>query len=41
MLKNTIGVTELQIYLADDMNAPNYKGKKKEALPLRPGIYIE
>ncbi len=41
MLKNTIGVTELQIYLADDINAPSYKGKKKEALPLRPGIYIE
>jgi len=41
MLKNTIGVTELQIYLADDISAPDYKGKKKEALPLRPGIYIE
>ncbi|MEM4971710.1 MAG: class I tRNA ligase family protein, partial [Sulfolobales archaeon] len=40
-LKNIIGVAELQIYSADDVSAPDYRGKKKEALPLRPGIYIE
>jgi leucyl-tRNA synthetase len=41
MLRDRIGATEIQIYLSNDTNAPDYMGKKKEAVPLRPGIYIE
>lgn len=31
----------MEIYNADDPSAPDLGGKKKVALPLRPGIYIE
>ncbi|ADM28018.1 leucyl-tRNA synthetase [Ignisphaera aggregans DSM 17230] len=31
----------IEIYSAEDITAPDYGGKKKASLPLRPGIYIE
>ncbi|MCU7788620.1 leucine--tRNA ligase [Pyrobaculum sp. 3827-6] len=31
----------VEVYLADDSEAPDLGGKKKAALPLKPGIYIE
>lgn len=34
------GVPEIIIYDAFDKNAPDYGGKKKHALPLKPGVYI-
>jgi leucyl-tRNA synthetase len=38
-LEKTLGVP-LEIYDADDETAPDLGGKKRAALPLKPGIYI-
>ncbi len=39
-LEKTLG-TKIELYRADDDRAPDYGGKKRVALPLRPGIYVE
>jgi len=41
ILKSSLGEVELLIYSTTDPQAPDYRGKKREALPFRPGIYIE
>ena len=39
-IERKLGIS-LKIFSADDVEAPDYGGKKKVALPLRPGIYVE
>ncbi len=40
-LREATGAPVIEVYEARDSGAPDYRGKKKEALPLRPGIYVE
>ncbi|ABL88411.1 leucyl-tRNA synthetase [Pyrobaculum islandicum DSM 4184] len=39
-IERTLG-TPIEIYSVDDPSAPDLGGKKRAALPLKPGIYIE
>lgn len=36
-----LGVTGIEVYKADDPSAPDLGGRKKAALPTKPGIYME
>jgi len=36
-----LGVTGIEVYRADDPSAPDLGGRKKVALPTKPGIYME
>jgi len=40
-ISKSLGGAEIVVLNALDPNAPDYKGKKSSALPLKPGIYIE
>jgi leucyl-tRNA synthetase len=40
-LRDLTGSSEILVYISSDPEAPDYRGKKREALPLRPGIYME
>ncbi len=39
-IKSSLGVKELYVYYADDVHAPDFSGKKRLALPFKPGIYM-
>jgi len=40
LLAVKLGVREVRVYSASDPGAPDYGGRKRRALPLRPGIYL-
>jgi leucyl-tRNA synthetase len=40
LLAVKLGVREVRVYRASDPEAPDYGGRKRRALPLRPGIYV-
>ncbi|GAY25686.1 leucine--tRNA ligase [Desulfurococcaceae archaeon AG1] len=40
-LREATGASVIEVYGSWDPSAPDYRGKKKEAMPLRPGIYVE
>ncbi len=39
-IKASLNVNELHTYYTDDVNAPDLGGKKRLALPFKPGIYV-
>ncbi|MEM4499314.1 MAG: leucine--tRNA ligase [Sulfolobales archaeon] len=39
-IKSSLGIRELNVYYADDVKAPDFGGKKRLALPFKPGIYL-
>lgn len=41
ILREITGASVIEVHGFWDPEAPDYRGKKKESLPLRPGIYIE
>ena len=40
-LKRLTGLGEIRVYRADDPEAPDMGGKKRQALPFKPAIYME
>ncbi len=40
-IKRTLNAVKVEVYGADDPEAPDYGGKKSQAMPLKPAIYIE
>lgn len=40
-VKKTLNLEVVEVYRSDDPKAPDYGGKKKHALPLKPAIYLE
>jgi len=40
-IKRLTGLEEVKVYRADDPDAPSLGGKKRQALPFKPAIYLE